>query len=351
MTHEQELDGYILQGMADAIWRHAFIQWATNVDPPPRLHGKTWAEATPPTDPSAMKAAKEFAEGIGKINDLGAHPMAQMFLATRRYAQPRRSSTRATEGDQAFQFGEEVAQACLGTLDVPELGQYKLPEMRAELDDDASHLSWDEGRTWHRGTPARNPSGEALWAVLVHGQRHWEAGGTSREALANARARHGQYARLETAPNGAPIRSGECPASPKRTRATAAKTVRTTSIAVVPMSIEEFARVIKQDIVPAISGSVGPNRRIQGRVGHKVFISAAYRKAQHDPRFHGMTLQQFKEQLDTASREGLVSLARADLVGAMEIADVTESEYKPDKWREVHFIEDDIGEPYYPPRD
>lgn len=150
MTHEQELEGYILQGMARAIWGHAFIQWATNVDPPPEIPANsTWADVTPPTPAGALKAAKDFARGIGELNRLGPTPLTQMFSATRRYVQPRRSATRATEADQAFQFGEDVAQACLGTLELPELGQYKLPEMKAMLDDDGQSLSWDEGWTWH----------------------------------------------------------------------------------------------------------------------------------------------------------------------------------------------------------
>jgi hypothetical protein len=150
MTHEQELEDYILQGMAHAIWIHAFIQWATIVEPAPEFPPNSdWADVTPPTPPGALQAAQEIAEGIARLNGLGGTPMAQMFLATRRYVQLRRSETRATEADQAFQFGEEVAMACLGMLDVPEFGQYKLPQMKAMLDDEGDRLSWDEGSTWH----------------------------------------------------------------------------------------------------------------------------------------------------------------------------------------------------------
>lgn len=150
MSRGQELEGYILQGMARAIWGHAFVQWATNVDPPPEIPANsTWADVTPATPPGALKAARDFARGIGELNHLGPTPLTQMFSATRRYVQPRHSATRATEADQAFQFGEDVAQACLGTLEVPQFGQYKLLEMKAMLDDDGRSLSWDEGWTWH----------------------------------------------------------------------------------------------------------------------------------------------------------------------------------------------------------
>lgn len=188
MTHEQELEGYILQGMARAIWGHAFVQWATNVDPPPEFGaGKDWSEVTPPVPPGALKAARDFARGMGELNHLGPTPMTQMFSATRRYARPQRSATRATEADQAFQFGEDVAQACLGTLEVPELGQYKIPEMKAMLDDDGQSLSWDEGWTWHG-----NPAGENMWAILVDGDRKWEFGRTPDQALEFARQRYGK---------------------------------------------------------------------------------------------------------------------------------------------------------------
>jgi hypothetical protein len=161
MTRDQELEGHILRGMARAIWLNAYIRWATEVEPPPVLHGGTWEESAPPVPAGALKAAKDFARGIGELNNLGAHPMTQIFLATRRYAQPQRSATRATEADQAFDFGQEVAQATLGTLEVPEIGQYKMPQMHVMLDDDGRSLSWDEGWTWHSGDDdgiAQNPA-------------------------------------------------------------------------------------------------------------------------------------------------------------------------------------------------
>jgi len=113
------------------------------------------------------------------------------------------------------------------------------------------------------------------------------------------------------------------------------------------MSLEEFAHAVK-DIIPSVRGSQGPTDRVQGRLGNKVFISAAYRAVQRDPRFAGMPLLQFKERLAQANKGALLVLARADLVGAMEQTEVQESEYAPNKWQQVHFIEDDVGEPYYP---
>ncbi len=357
MSREQEPEGYILQGMARAIWGHAFVQWATNVDPPPEIPANsTWADVTPPTPAGALKAAKEFARGIGELNHLGPTPLTQMFSATRRYVQPRHSATMATEADQAFQFGEDVALACLGTLEVPELGQYKIPEMKAMLDDDGRSLSWDEGWTWHPRIgegPQANPSvGDTLWAVLVYGQRHWEPGGTSEDALRAARVRHGQQARLETGPNGDPIRSGECaaPPAPKRPRATTA--TRAIPVAVVPMSIEKFAQAVNETL-PAIVTGRGPGGRPLGRFGpQKVFTAAIWRRLQTDPRFADMARQAtgdrtrvpllFKQRLTEANRKRLLSLARADLVGAMDPDEVMDSEIH-DLGATFHFVIDPAG--------
>jgi hypothetical protein len=282
-SHEQELEGYILQGMAHAIWGHAFIQWATNVEPPSDLHGATWAEVTPPTDPSAMKAAKEFSAGIGTLNDLGVRPMVKMFLASRRYAQPRRSSTRATEADQAFQFGSDVAQACLGTLDVPEIGQYKLPEMKAELDDDGTHLSWDEGWLWHREAPQPNPGPQGVRA------RVWPSRNPGRVA----------------------------PEVP----------------------LQQFAADVNAEL-PYVVAERGDGAK--GRFGdRKVFIAAVWRQLRTSPAFDGMTLAKFKDRLVEAHRQRLLELARADLVAAMDSREVAESEWvDPDGGRSYHFVVD-----------
>jgi CheY-like chemotaxis protein len=121
---------------------------------------------------------------------------------------------------------------------------------------------------------------------------------------------------------------------------------------VASMDLPEFAKIVRE-MLPQVKGSRGPNGRTQGRSGHKVFISAAYRLATRDPRFTGMTLAEFKKQLARAHKESLLDLSRADLVGAFEPAEVAESEYAPERYPdgrpvwEAHFIRDDVGEPYY----
>jgi hypothetical protein len=141
MTHEQELEGYILQGMAHAIWVHAFIQWATEID----LHVDkgTWEEEAGATPSAAMQSAQELAGGIAALN---TDSVAAMFLTMRGHIRPRHSEMRATEADRAVAFGGDVALSCLGTLDVPEFARYNLPEMKTKIEVDRSQhmdLSWE----------------------------------------------------------------------------------------------------------------------------------------------------------------------------------------------------------------
>lgn len=59
---------------------------------------------------------------------------------------------------------------------------------------------------------------------------------------------------------------------------------------------------------------------------HKVFISALWQQSQADPSFPRMSLDQFKQQLVEANRQGLLQLSRADLVQVMNPTLVAESE-------------------------
>jgi hypothetical protein len=82
--------------------------------------------------------------------------------------------------------------------------------------------------------------------------------------------------------------------------------------------------------------TIGP----EGRYGpHKVFISAIWRQIRHDQRRDGMTLPDLKRRLVEANRAGTFSLARADLVGAMDRSEVTESEIS-DLGSTFHFVVD-----------
>ncbi len=100
-------------------------------------------------------------------------------------------------------------------------------------------------------------------------------------------------------------------------------------------------RIVKE-ILPSIRAQDSPQGggRTLGRFGtDKVFISAIWRKLEQDPRFHGMTLPQFKRQLIAANRSRVLDLARADLVGAMDRSEVDTSEIQ-DMGSEFHFVID-----------
>lgn len=152
-----ELEGYVLDGMARAIWVHAYMIWATEVEAPPVIHG-TWAEAAPDHPGSrtaSMKAAKDLARLIGQANALGPHPMYHLLM--RAGMAP---SGDATPADAAFAFGEDLALVCIGTRErSPMYGAVKLPGFEVTLDDDGRSLSWDGGMSWEAAhpNPARRP--------------------------------------------------------------------------------------------------------------------------------------------------------------------------------------------------
>lgn len=84
------------------------------------------------------------------------------------------------------------------------------------------------------------------------------------------------------------------------------------------------------------SGRVGP----EGRYGpHKVFVSAIWRELAGDPNFTGTSIADFKRRLLAAHRDDLLSLARADLVGAMNLDQVSQSEIR-DRGASFHFVLD-----------
>lgn len=339
MTHEKELEGYILDGMARAIWVHAYMIWATEVEPPPTMGSGTWEEQasnTPATRKASMQAAKALAGLIKEVNGLG---LAELFARV----------SSQIDTNVAYAFGEEIALLCIGTRD-PEDSRFILPpssrrgkwnpvipSFHVMLDDDGHALSWDGGLSWER-----NPSGGTFWSVLVNGQAQWVAGSTSQEALESARAKHGLAARLELGPNGEPVRTGECGEAPKKKTRAAAKTTRTAPIlqvTAVPMTIGEFAQAV-QGALPSIQEAPGPSGRPGGRWGSdKVFIAAIWRRLQGDPRFHGMTVQQFKKRLVEANRDQLLDLARADSRGDMDESEVIGSEIE-DRGATFHFVVD-----------
>lgn len=100
---------------------------------------------------------------------------------------------------------------------------------------------------------------------------------------------------------------------------------------VAPLDDHGFAAVINDAI-----DAIGP----EGRYGpHKVFISAIWRRLAGDPRHRDMSLAELKRRLLDANRASLLSLARADLVAAMDGNEVAASEIF-DRGSSFHFVLD-----------
>ena len=85
--------------------------------------------------------------------------------------------------------------------------------------------------------------------------------------------------------------------------------------------------------------AIGP----EGRFGWKVFISEIWKRLRS---YDSMSLPEFKTDLLRLNREGLIVLARADLVGAMDPAKVAASEIT-DRGSSFHFVLDPDETPGY----
>jgi DNA-binding HxlR family transcriptional regulator len=83
-----------------------------------------------------------------------------------------------------------------------------------------------------------------------------------------------------------------------------------------PLDLEDFARRVSEAAQTSPSGWFGDA---------KVFISHVWRVLRDDPTFQGMDDAHFKARLIEAHRGRLLELGRADLVEAMDPADVRES--------------------------
>jgi CheY-like chemotaxis protein len=135
---------------------------------------------------------------------------------------------------------------------------------------------------------------------------------------------------------------GQPPAPPMpatvRPRTTTASP-RTVASSPAPLTSQQVASAVR-GVAPGILEEAGAQGKPRGRYGrHKVFIAAIWRKLQHDPRFHGMPMAEFKRHLLAANREAHLVLARADLVGAMDRQEVAESEIE-DRGSTFHFVMD-----------
>lgn len=83
-----------------------------------------------------------------------------------------------------------------------------------------------------------------------------------------------------------------------------------------PLDLDQFARRVLAAARGCATGRFGPD---------KVFIAHVWRALRDDPAARGDGLDDFKRRLGEANRERLLDLARADLVEAMDPADVAES--------------------------
>lgn len=97
--------------------------------------------------------------------------------------------------------------------------------------------------------------------------------------------------------------------------------------------LSTFARAVRDAAAHATEGRFGDR---------KVFIAALWRALRDDPAAGGSSLDAFKQRLVAAHQAGLVVLARADLVGAMDPDQVRQSETAHLEAR-YHFVE--RGEP------
>jgi len=444
---EREMDGYALEGMARALWVHAYMLWALEVEPPPDLGTRPWDELAPNNDSTrraSMAAAKELEGLLGAENDLGRYPLAKIF---------RRATGEDAKdygvGTVLYAFGEDVAHVCMGTRDhqdsaVPFAEGLVIPHFSVELSDDGTQLSWDGGWTWNGShcNPCRRNGDEPevlvieddeslqkmypriIRRVLPTAKIHIVDNYTA--ALGYLETRdiklvisdvdlvghrtgvdvfewvrqhqphlvdryvfvtggnphvqqiHRLYLEKPAEPDelremirtmaasapAAPAKSRtrtRTSAPPATRRATQSPPIRTASKTAPParpvtimappsssaMSTEAFARAVNEAMstIRAEPSPLRPGVTV-GRFGpDKVFVSAIWRTLSADPRFHQMTHQQFLRHLLDANRHGYIALARADMPGAMDPTEVTDSEIR-DMGSTFHFVVDRSAAPY-----
>jgi len=91
------------------------------------------------------------------------------------------------------------------------------------------------------------------------------------------------------------------------------------------------------EVIPRVHEERGPSGLPRGRFYDKVFISAIWRALRNERLAFELTLDAFKKSLLDANRRGLLTLMRADLVGAMDPAEVAQSEIS-DRGATFHFV-------------
>jgi hypothetical protein len=107
---------------------------------------------------------------------------------------------------------------------------------------------------------------------------------------------------------------------------------------VAPDPITVVARPPEPDLLEAVRDTI-PRIGNEGRFGEKVYVSAIWRTIARDRKAGDLSLDHFKRWLLSANRDGWLVLARADLIGAMDAKQVTESEIN-DRGATFHFVLD-----------
>lgn len=93
-----------------------------------------------------------------------------------------------------------------------------------------------------------------------------------------------------------------------------------------------------QNLLEVVRDTI-PRIGAEGRFGEKVYVSAIWRRIEYDRKVGDLSLDYFKRWLVGANRDGWLVLARADLVGAMDVKQVHESEIQ-DRGATFHFVLD-----------
>ncbi len=152
---DRDVEGVILEGMARALWVHAYMSWTLEVEAPPDLGSRTWEEIAPnnsSTWKASMSAAKDLAATLGKVNSLGRHPLAAIYhravgwIAAGNALHP---YTVLYDTDSVlYALGEDIAHVCMGTREpedspFPFTHNLVIPHFRAELTDDGDEMVWE----------------------------------------------------------------------------------------------------------------------------------------------------------------------------------------------------------------
>jgi len=146
MSRDMEAQGYILDGMARALYVHAYMAWTQHA-PPPKNRTREVPD-TVETRTASESAARQVVAGIASQSGLsGGAALGHKFLqADNRHWDTDPHSARWA--DRAYAFGSDLAMICLGTMDesaVPAARGLRLPSLQIKLDDEGRVLSWDGG--------------------------------------------------------------------------------------------------------------------------------------------------------------------------------------------------------------